>query len=100
MKNRILHLNLKKKWFDMILECSKNEEYREIKPYWTKRFKDFLVEKPYDYILFKNGYKKNASTMKIELISIEFGYPKPDWADIYNFCYVLKLGRIMYLKNI
>lgn len=34
---KILHLNLKKKWFDMILSGRKQHEYREIKPYWIKR---------------------------------------------------------------
>ena len=33
----ILHLKLKKKWFDMILSGEKKEEYRAIKPYWLKR---------------------------------------------------------------
>lgn len=35
---KILHLTLKKKWFDMIASGEKKEEYREIKPYWEKRF--------------------------------------------------------------
>ena len=34
---KILHLTLKKKWFDMILSGEKKEEYREIKPYWFRR---------------------------------------------------------------
>ena len=33
----ILHLKLKKKWFDMIASGEKKEEYRELKPYWLKR---------------------------------------------------------------
>jgi hypothetical protein len=37
MKN-VLHLTLKKKWFDMVLSGEKTEEYREIKPYWIDRF--------------------------------------------------------------
>lgn len=35
----MLTLPIKKKWFDMILSGEKKEEYRKIKPYWTKRFK-------------------------------------------------------------
>lgn len=35
---KTLHLNLKKKWFDMILSSEKKEEYREIKPFWENRF--------------------------------------------------------------
>jgi len=33
----ILHLTLKKKWFDMIKSGVKTEEYREIKDYWVRR---------------------------------------------------------------
>lgn len=90
-----LHLNLKKKWFDMILSGEKKEEYREVKPYWTKRLKNFLEEKPFDYIIFKNGYQKNAPTMKVELVSINFGWSKTEWSDTVGKCYVLKLGKIL-----
>lgn len=33
-----LHLNLKKKWFDMILSGEKTEEYRDLTQYFTKKF--------------------------------------------------------------
>lgn len=36
--SKILSLNLKKKWFDLILSGKKTEEYREIKPFWCARF--------------------------------------------------------------
>lgn len=35
---KILHLPLKAKWYEMIERGIKTEEYREIKPYWSKRF--------------------------------------------------------------
>jgi hypothetical protein len=34
---KVLHLTLKKKWFDMIASGEKKEEYREIKPFWATR---------------------------------------------------------------
>lgn len=34
---KTLHLNLKRRWFDMILSGVKYEEYREITPYWASR---------------------------------------------------------------
>ena len=93
-KEKILHLTLKKKWFDMIASGEKTEEYREVKPYWTKRLKNFLEEKPFDYILFKNGYQKDAPTMKVELKKIDFGISKLKWADSETKCYVLYLGKV------
>ena len=38
----MLTLPIKKKWFDMIKTGEKKEEYREIKPYWTKRLSNNL----------------------------------------------------------
>lgn len=35
----MLILPTKGKWFNMILSGDKREEYREIKPYYTTRFK-------------------------------------------------------------
>ena len=35
---KTLDLVLKKQWYDMIDSGHKTEEYREIKPYWIKRF--------------------------------------------------------------
>ena len=64
---KILHLTLKKKWFDEILVGTKNTEYREIKPYWTKRLlnKDGTPIK-YDLIYFRNGYSKDCRKMIVE----------------------------------
>lgn len=39
--DKILHLVLKRKWYDMINSGIKTEEYREIKPYWEKRLLDY-----------------------------------------------------------
>ena len=37
----MLTLPIKQKWFDMIMSGEKLEEYRDIKPYWTKRLNVF-----------------------------------------------------------
>jgi hypothetical protein len=38
MKNKTLHLNLIRKWFSMIWELIKKEEYRVISPYFCSKF--------------------------------------------------------------
>ena len=49
----MLILPIKKKWYDMILSGEKKEEYREIKPYYTKRFKTAkLIYSGGDYMLY------------------------------------------------
>lgn len=103
MEKKILHLTLKKKWFDMIALGEKKEEYREIKPYWVKRlFSDDVECNPTDYrsaltdmaegydhdhiynvygiwsqrfdiVRFKNGYAKNAPTIDVKCIEVTTG---------------------------
>lgn len=63
-----------KKWFDEILAGTKKIEYREIKPYWTKRlFNEDGGTKKYDIIYFRNGYSKNCRKMKIEFKGVRIG---------------------------
>jgi len=41
---KTLHLNLIKKWYDMILSGEKKEEYREITDYWVRRLVFFRTD--------------------------------------------------------
>ena len=41
---KILHLVLKKKWYEMQERGEKTEEYREIKPYWYQRLYQWKKE--------------------------------------------------------
>ena len=69
----ILHLTVKKKWFDKIASGEKKVEYREIKDYWISRLcisykvasKKMLEFKKYDEIHFKNGYSKKVPFMRV-----------------------------------
>ena len=60
MKESILIIHIKRKYYDMILSREKIYEYRVYKKYWIDR----LVGKKYDYILFINGYKKDSPKIK------------------------------------
>lgn len=89
---RILHLTLKKKWFDLILSGEKKEEYREIKQYWNKR----LANKTYDAIKFRNGYSPESPSLTIELIGVQRGLGIVEWGAPENqVVYILKLGAII-----
>jgi len=88
---RILHLTLKKQWFDMIASGKKLEEYRELKPYWHKR-----LNKKYDAIKFRNGYSKDAPSLLIELKEILTGLGVLEWgAPAEKRVYILKLGNVI-----
>lgn len=75
----MLVLPIKKKWFEMIVNGEKKEEYREIKPYYTTRFNKLF---PYNIhtnknevwylgdrtmpqeLVFRNGYDYNSPSIK------------------------------------
>jgi hypothetical protein len=85
-QKKILHLTLLKKWFDLIASGNKTKEFRDIKPYWTKR----LLGKNFDEIYFKNGYSTNAPFMRVQ------------WKGMKNENgkYVILLGKVLEIKNI
>ena len=110
-KKKVLALTISKQWFDMIVAGKKNEEYREIKPYWASRlvnqqaesgevlFDEFggycrvigkLEYKTYTHVLFINGYRKDSPRIEKKIESITIGKPKkglcPDkWIDTEFF---------------
>ena len=87
----ILHLTLKKKWFDLIKSGQKKEEYREMKPYWHKR-----LNKKFDVIRFRNGYSKNAPVMVVEIQEILSGLGIIEWgAPEKENVYILRLGKVL-----
>jgi hypothetical protein len=111
MANKILHLTLKKKWFDMIASGEKKEEYREVKDYWVKRllnhfeFIEFpkgweYVSREFDLVVFKNGYSTNAPTMTVECKGIVIGKAVSEWSDNWQGnVFKIKLGEIKEVLN-
>ena len=101
----MLTLPIKKKWFDMILSGEKKEEYREIKPYWTKRLgfisdnKEETIYQVNKNILLRNGYSKNSPTLKC-YVRIKKGYGKPEWgAEPNKEYYVLRILSVEEIEN-
>lgn len=116
---KVLHLTLKKRWFDMIASGEKKEEYREIKPYWVSRLVDELWEceegrdfsfeyagfwwtmltpQAYDVVKFTNGYGKHRPSITLEITDITDGYryDKEDWgAEDGKPYFIIKLGKII-----
>ena len=104
MEKKVLTLTVSKQWFDMIVAGKKDEEYREIKPYWVARLfqnnsnivdvrnltsalagrmdllKKYIdaqriVLKQYTHVLFINGYRKDSLRIEKEIESISIGNP-------------------------
>ena len=106
MADNTLHLNLKKKWFDMILNGEKTEEYRDIKPYWNKRFWHLVSRKIkgetyfpiVDTITFSNGYSKTRPQFVIEIKKLSTKKGVENWgAEKGKDYHVLELGKIISL---
>lgn len=104
----ILHLLLKEKWFNMIQELNKPEEYRDIKPSFNRVFKDGKIKikgkyyNPTDVIIcFSNGYRKDRRQMFARCNGLSVGIGKKEWgADTDKQQYILKLSnKIMYLHK-
>lgn len=100
----MLVLPIKKKWFDMIASGEKTEEYREIKPYYRKRFETIgllnrlgLPVINYVWVIFRNGYSKKSPQIEAE-VTLEIRAGKPEWgAEPGVEYYVL---RILKIKNV
>ncbi len=112
---KVLHLTLKKKWFDMIASGEKKEEYREIKKYWVSRLVDGLdvseegkfgsflwegfwwtMQTPmaYDIVTFRNGYSRNAPKISFKVLDITDGHGKEKWgAEPGKEYFIIKLGQ-------
>lgn len=104
----MLILPIKRKWFDMIKSGEKKEEYREIKPYWTKRFENYYeiaklnieLECPnfkeiYYRVVFRNGYGNNAPRMTC-VCKLRVGQGKEEWgAEKGKEYYVLEILKIV-----
>lgn len=106
----MLTLPIKKKWFDMIKSGEKEEEYREIKPYYDKRLFDYcrlvaLEEYTYDVwghpefeVIFRNGYSKTSPKIKCK-VNCRKDYGKPEWgAEPNKLYYVLKILSVKEVK--
>lgn len=118
---KILHLTLKKKWFDMIASGKKKEEYREIKWFWIRRLTNIGTFPPiarievehhlknrdnplgvlkeakadfnnYDVVVFKNGYQKNAPTIMFKCLGISIGSGKYKWGG-GGRTFIISLGK-------
>lgn len=91
INSKELHLVLKHKWYDMIATGEKNEEYREIKRYYEKKF----YNNDYTHIVFHRGYTK--TTMKYAINSLTIGFGRPEWgAKKGEEYYKIILGERIY----
>ena len=96
----MLVLPIKKKWFDMIASGEKKEEYRELKPYYTTRFRNIWGYPAYwgekHIVQFRNGYSLNSPTIEAECTLSTRASGRPEWgAEPDTRYYVLTIHRLV-----
>ena len=70
--SKILHLTLKKEWFDLILSGKKPIEYREYTKYWIARLmREGKPRTDFDVIHCRNGYSGNSPAMRVSMGEIK-----------------------------
>lgn len=106
---KTLNLILKKKWYDLIKQGIKLEEYRDIKPYYSKKFLygcvycegeectnkciDFaIIPEKYNIVKLRLGYTDKYMLYYIDKITI--GKGKEAWgAEPDKLYFVIRLGK-------
>lgn len=121
---KVLHLTLKRKWFDMIVSGEKKEEYRELKKFWASRLlvsvftghgysftpyadvlkRDFKFKawrkfagnpfKDFDMVCFRNGYSEDALEIYVECTGIKIGVGESKWGAPDKECFIISLGEV------
>lgn len=90
---KILHLTLKKEYFDAIARGEKKVEYRNYNIYWKKRLMEkHIYYRRFDEVWFRNGYSKNSPFMRVEWKGIDIVI------DIHSY-FVIHLGDVLEINN-
>ena len=86
---KILHLVLKRKYWERIYNGTKTVEYRDFSKYWQKR----LEGKNFTHIKFQLAYSKNPPTMLVEILDRNI----VDYKNKKSYAY--DLGKITEVNN-
>jgi hypothetical protein len=83
---------LKREWFAKIVDGSKRVEYREIKPYWTRRLA--AVKTPFVLVL-RNGMTPPVPVVTVRIDRI---VPSPR-GRVRKGNYALHIGRVLKVEH-
>ncbi|THH37898.1 hypothetical protein [Neolewinella litorea] len=106
-KTAILHIPIKREYFDAIRAGEKTEEYRAYSPFWISRLgvtddegqlADF---RQYDIVRFRNGYEPDSPVMDVEFqgIILEEFMNEPEDSE-YRFGFAIQLGKVLRTENV
>lgn len=98
----ILPLVLKGKWYDMIANGIKTEEYREDKPYWRIRISNWVTRLPsggHLVVAFSRGRRTPDLFVEASGVNIYPNCLHPDWGEPTGSHYVIALKRRVTLAE-
>ena len=94
----MLHLVLKKKWYDMIASGEKREEYRDAKDYYRTRIDNFIhrfADKEVKHLVVAFSCGRRKASLYMTVIGVN-SYPNclhPEWGEPNTPHYVIALGK-------
>lgn len=87
----MLTLPIRKKWFDMIANGEKKEEYRSMTKYYQSRFKNVADDNGRFWCIIQNGYTPKSPRLYCYM-ELSIGYGIPSWgAEPNTQYYILKI---------
>ena len=79
-----LILPMKRCWFVSVWKGEKTVEYREVKPYWTKRIGNWVDEYCFKFVEMRLGYKRDTLAMMLHVYRADIGKcPYEGWDGDY-----------------
>ena len=102
----VLHLPLKRTWYDMIASGEKKEEYRAVKDYYRTRISNFvrrapLVSRKSNTLVVAFSCGRRKADMYFTVVGVNI-YPNrlhPEWGEPKGDHYVIALGRPVTLVD-
>ena len=86
---KVLDLVLCHRWYDMITQGPKREEYRRICPYWSGRLFTYGAG---DIVRFRRGY--SATFTDFRIVSVTTGVGRPEWGAPSYKVFIIKFEEL------
>ena len=108
-KPSILHIPIKREYFDAILSGEKTEEYRNYSPFWCSRLLNkneagkHESARHYDIVRFRNGYEPDSPVMDVEYVRIsvdKYADAPTNATDEERLYFSIVLGKVVSTSNV
>ena len=95
----LLHLPLKREWYNMIASGEKREEYRDHTPYWSVRIQNAIAKSKPIVAAFSLGRHRATMFFDVSVIKAVCGSNHPEWGEPKHLHYLILLGERVELVD-